>query len=762
MEEEVARSARFRFGPFELDTESGDLVRDGRAVRLQPQPARLLAYLLRRPGELVTRDDLRRQVWTDDTSVDFEQGLNFCIRQVRTALGDTAETPRFIQTLPRRGYRFIAPVSREGLTRASGARAPAPEPLPSGDASVPKRRWSYVEAPGLTWMAAALVVGIAAGAAWLVARSVTRQGDPVGTVRFELSVPEGASLTHSSVPVASPDGRQLVYSAMTPAGRSALWLRRMDRSDAQFVPGTEDAAAPFWAPDGRRIGFFTLQELRYVDLADGKVTTVCAEAAAAGGTWAPGDRIVFGRAGGSLYSVSAAGGRPTAITTLDGQRGEVSHAWPSWLPDGRRLLFLVERQVAGQSEIQVLTVDGGARRAVVLGASNAVFLPPDQVLYVSPDTARMPRAEPWRVALVRSGTLRTLPLDERKPALAQDGVVVVERVGYSAAESRGLFSSSAAGVVAYRPASSHARTEMAWFDRAGRKLSVLAADTFYPHPTISPDGTQAAFNQNDAERQNPDIWVADLVRGTRRRVTFDAAVDAHPVWSRSGSFLLFASDRETPAFDIYRVSLVQGSPAQRVLSSADLVFPSDALGDDAALIERYRPGAAGAAIERLSLSTARLDSVYGSDTAKYHARVSPDGRWVAYTTLSRIAPLSGAASVVQAASTVVIEPLPATGARWQVDVDGATQPEWRADGRELFVLRRGSPPKLASIFAVDVQADGGGLRLGKPTLLFDVPVLDGPAIPLRDYAVTPDGLRFLIDTVVRPAPAAPMTVLIDR
>ncbi len=103
---------RARFGLFEFDAVSGVLTREGAPVRLQPQPARVLAILVARAGEIVTRDALRQEVWNDGTFVDFERGLNFCIAQIRSALGDSADSPRFIETLPRRGYRFIAPVER--------------------------------------------------------------------------------------------------------------------------------------------------------------------------------------------------------------------------------------------------------------------------------------------------------------------------------------------------------------------------------------------------------------------------------------------------------------------------------------------------------------------------------------------------------------------------------------------------------------------------------------------------------------------------
>jgi len=107
-------ATRVSFGLFEFDPDDGSLSRAGAAVRLQPQPARLLAILVGRAGQVVTRNELRQQIWSDGTHVDFERGLNFCVAQVRAALGDDADSPRFVETLPRRGYRFIAPVQRSG------------------------------------------------------------------------------------------------------------------------------------------------------------------------------------------------------------------------------------------------------------------------------------------------------------------------------------------------------------------------------------------------------------------------------------------------------------------------------------------------------------------------------------------------------------------------------------------------------------------------------------------------------------------------
>lgn len=118
-------SELFQIGQFELDVEAETLRRDGRLVRLQPQPFRLLLFLVRRPGTLVTREDIKAELWADGTYVDFDQAVNFAVKQVREALGDSAERPLYIQTVPRRGYRFIAPVEVRGGKAANSQAAPS-------------------------------------------------------------------------------------------------------------------------------------------------------------------------------------------------------------------------------------------------------------------------------------------------------------------------------------------------------------------------------------------------------------------------------------------------------------------------------------------------------------------------------------------------------------------------------------------------------------------------------------------------------------
>lgn len=167
------QSARLRFGEFDLDLGKGDLRKKGRPVRLQPQPFKVLSALASRPGELVTREELKHEIWNGATFVDFEQGLNFCVRQIRLALDDDAESPKFIETVPRRGYRFVFPVTPADVRPANGlmeaaASLPSTQYADSARVATPNRASARARGLLWPWLSAVLVValGIASIGLW--------------------------------------------------------------------------------------------------------------------------------------------------------------------------------------------------------------------------------------------------------------------------------------------------------------------------------------------------------------------------------------------------------------------------------------------------------------------------------------------------------------------------------------------------------------------------------------------------------------------
>jgi DNA-binding winged helix-turn-helix (wHTH) protein len=225
------RTRRFRFGIFELDPRGGELWKAGVRSRLQPQPARVLTLLASRPGELVTREEIQHEVWPEGTFVDFEQSLNFCIRQIRTALGDQAATPRYVETLPRRGYRLLVPVEVVG-----GAGAQVPVPTPAKEERGPATIQSF-PAPALApsrWRrgrhsAAIAVIAVAAGVA--AAKLLTPRPEPVVPTFQRVTFGRG----YLDSARFGPEG-QVIYTAAWEGGPVEGFLLRTASLDARPLP----------------------------------------------------------------------------------------------------------------------------------------------------------------------------------------------------------------------------------------------------------------------------------------------------------------------------------------------------------------------------------------------------------------------------------------------------------------------------------------------------------------------------------------------
>jgi DNA-binding winged helix-turn-helix (wHTH) protein len=334
MQEQNESAGLVRFGPFEVDMQAGVLRRHGRTVKLQDQPFQILALLLARPGEILRREEIKEKLWPPDTFVDFEHSIATAVKKLRMALGDDAESPRYVETVPRHGYRFIGALDHHNGRENSSPEA-LEEPPPSA-AAKPLRRWPWI-------VAAALLIGA------LSDRSVShfRQLVPEDRVfRFQITPPEGGQFVVGGASniggiSLSPDGRTAAYVASA-NGKTGLWVRPLDGTTQRLVAGTERAGSPFWSPDGKSLAFFTAtSKLQRVDLAGGTPSAICDGVSLLGGAWSADGRILFGSLVSGLFQVPASGGTPAPLTRLDASRGEFSHRWPQPLPDGR-FLFLVQ------------------------------------------------------------------------------------------------------------------------------------------------------------------------------------------------------------------------------------------------------------------------------------------------------------------------------------------------------------------------------------------------------------------------------------
>ena len=332
-------SGRVVFGPFEFVAESLDLRKHGTRIRLRGQPVQILAKLLSRPGTTVTREELQVLLWKDTTFVDFEQGLNAAVTKLRQALGDSADQPRYIETVPGTGYRFIAPVHFAVGKPVAEMPLPREEEHPGESPAKPNGKRILLGVAAAIVALAALGAGIPAWLNW-------RNRPPEVTasaVRFQIPVPPELRLAGSETFSLSPDGNNIVYPARTATGPLSLWVQPLNKLVPRRLPGTETEADPpgFWSPDSRQIAFYAGEKLKVVGLDGGAPREICrVPGTVLGGAWNRDGQIVFGTETRGIMRVPAAGGEAVQVTTRDPARAERVHAWPSFLPDGKHFIYL--------------------------------------------------------------------------------------------------------------------------------------------------------------------------------------------------------------------------------------------------------------------------------------------------------------------------------------------------------------------------------------------------------------------------------------
>jgi DNA-binding winged helix-turn-helix (wHTH) protein len=311
-----------RFGVFEVDLPAGQLRRHGRRIPLPEQPLQILCALLERPGEVVTREELRRRLWPAGVHVDFERGLNKAVLKLRETLGDIAENPRFIETVPRRGYRFIAPVTPS----APGTVTGAPTTVQDEPEASPRRgRLVVAGAVGTLLLTAGVVL-------W---RMQTRPAAKPSLVRFTVRLPAGLGFNvYNSASIAfSHDGTRIAYAARGVDG-GGIHLRALDGLEVTRLPGTQRARSPFFAMDDTWIGFEAGEKLKRVAVTGGTPKALGDLPFPAGATAAgpEGSIVVVPSFTGGLFRLPNDGGRPSRLTRPDRAQGGGAHVWPAALP----------------------------------------------------------------------------------------------------------------------------------------------------------------------------------------------------------------------------------------------------------------------------------------------------------------------------------------------------------------------------------------------------------------------------------------------
>jgi serine/threonine protein kinase len=570
------------------------------------------------------------------------------------------------------------------------------------------------------------------------------------SIRFE--VPAVGSPFNMSI---SPDGRSLAYVTPTEDGKTMLWVRALSSLEARMLPGTEGAAVPDWSPDRRFIVFGADGKLKKVDKNGGppQTLTTLLPSNHSRNAWSRDGVILFAN-DRVIRRVSAGGGDPSNVTEIDESLGEIFHATPWFLPDGRHFLFQVWSEQPENRAIYIGSLDSKTRKRLMDGESKALYVPPGFILFV------------------RQRTLMARPFDAGRQEFTGEAVPLAEEVNYAANNGAAAFYASDEGTLIYRRGgnASTATRQWVWMDRTGKASSPVGQPHSAAAVKFSPDGKRILFH-DIVNREQPDVWIYDLDRDLRTRLTTDPAGDGFPVWSPDGERIVFVSSRSLSPPEGRTSTPGRRGPGQQELTLFEK--PSNGAVPEQVLL-RPEPGKQMFPFDwsrdGRSIVVQQLQSTPGTDLgdvwvvprsedqkpfpylatlfSEGEPALSPDGRWLAYV------------SNESRSSQVVVQPFPdPSGGKWQISTKGGHYPRWRRDGQEIYFL---DPDR--QLVAVSVKTDRK-FEVGQSTTLLTAPFpfptgfADAMQVP---YDVTPDGQRFLMSAPL-PAPStstqAPITVI---
>jgi serine/threonine protein kinase/Tol biopolymer transport system component len=557
----------------------------------------------------------------------------------------------------------------------------------------------------VAWAIVATLVVAALGLAFRV--STRPPSDQAAPIRFSLSAPKDvyfASNLGTSPFAVAPDGRHLAFTAIGPDNRRRLWLHSFNSDESRSMAGTEGAFNAFWSPDGRAIGFFTADRLKRVSISGGDVAVICDAQFGGGATWNRDDVIVFApRIDSPLYGVPATGGTPTQVTTLHAERGESAHLGPRFLPDGRNFVFTV---VGGASPGgYVGSLDSDERTRIVDQALALEFGAPASLFFVRDRTLMVQQMDLQRFTLLG------------QPLRVADGV---DRLGPGAA-----YSVSATGTLVYWPGS-RVITQPTWFHPNGTAAGTLGPPGAYMNLALSPDGEQVAADRFDS---TPGIWLLDPARSTVTRATFGGLYESTPVWSPDAAAFVFAAARDTPP-NLYVKRMGVPGAEERLFRDPNQMFPQSWSPDGRFVAYVTINPKTRADIWLVPTTGDRTPAPFlQTEFAERFARISPDGRWMAYT------------SNESGSDGVYVTHFPQAGKKWSVSPKGGAFPIWRRDGRELYYRAPGG-----QLMAVPIST-GSEFRPGVAVPLFNPSAAVGSVGLGTFYDVAPDG-RFLINVFV--------------
>ncbi len=695
----------YRFGAFEFDGKTGELRKDGSLLKLQPQPARLLELLVSQAGKVVDRDQIHQAIWGSETQVDYDLGVNRCIRQIRGALQDRSESPVYVKTLPRIGYRFIAPVHE---IESSGANGLPPDPIAASEGSpVPTNGWRWPRLRVITAAAAlaSVLLGIAALMTWTHYRRQSQLQS-----NFQV-VPLASYLGFEYSPSFSPDGQQIAFTwngeslnnfdiYLKLIGSSRL-LRLTDNSASDYSPA--------WSPDARWIAFCRGTELPnsavwLVSALGGQERKlgelhIVADPSNRPISWSPnGKWLVLAGAeapgrSNALYLLEVSTGKTLRLTYPSDREDD---AFPAFSPEGDQIaftrntgkgfsaLFLLPFQPDIQKTLMPKQLELAGFKDVAYGHPAWTVEDPHIVF----ESSRGGPHQLWIVPAKQNATatpLFSLGINLSGAASSRTGRLAFAQSSFTS----NVWQIDAEALLAGEPA------------RARRTVASTRDDE---SPAVSPDGRKLAFASDRSGFT--EVWVSDIDGSDPTQLTFLEHLAGSPSWSPEGKSILFDSRSEGNAH-LFSISASGGPPTK--ISAEDGVLPL-ASQDGKWIYYSSRSSGRQMQIWRLSQRTGLPEQV--TKLGGFGVKLSPDGRFAYYTRTN--APLSSL---------------------WQLDV---------LSRREIMIapwvfLRSFVPTKQGVYFFSGNQYERRwlnyfDLKTGLHPRLYDAGMIDG-----RGVSLSPDG-----------------------
>ena len=515
----------------------------------------------------------------------------------------------------------------------------------------------------------------------------------------------------------SNDGKFVVYSAIEedpgPQARAQLYLRRMGQSEAKPIAGTEGGINPFLSPNDQEVGFWADGKLKKIPIQGGVPTTLCDVSLLFGANWGRDNSIVFtdGVSTG-LSRVSADGGNPETLTKPDPKREEASHRLPSWLPNGKAVLFTVMRNGWDQRPwLALLRLDTREWRLLLEDAADARYVPTGHLVFMKQGTLMAVRFD-----------LAKLEVIGQPVSLAEDVMQTLTNSHFFYNTGVGQFGISDTGSLVFATGGivPDQKNSLVWVDQRGIEQPVTALRFPFFAPRLSPDGQRIAYVTLARESQ---IWVYDLGRGTNSPLTSEGRADS-PIWSPDGKRILFAWGKSL-GLNLYQQPYDGSSPMER-LTTSEYNQEAGSWSKDGKTIAflEVLGDAQKVYIALLDAGSGRIMPFLNSQFREMYPDFSRDGRWIAYT------------SEESKRNEVYVRAFPGPGMKQQVSSEGGTEPLWARNGKQLFYRWQDQ------VWVVDVQT-ANGFATSKPRLLFEkAGYLRGD--PIRCYDPSLDGQRFLM------------------